>query len=128
MPWYYYNENSERSELVSDRQLQDLVTQRIVTPTTRMEMENGRLGFAWQIPGLFKFNFIDESGTQGDSLSTQQLKELASQGMISPATPLRTNNGHNVSANQLSGLRFKATAPPQLDSTQTHCFIRIYKI
>ena len=45
-------------------------------------------------------------------MNEQQLQALATQGKITPNTPLETDTGHKGLAGQIPGLTFSATTPP----------------
>jgi TPR repeat protein len=86
------------------------VGQRVITPTTLMEMDTGQRGLAWQIRGLFTFSFTDANGTER-MINSQELRTLASQGIITPETPLETC-GIKGYARQLPGLKLETPPSP----------------
>ena len=51
--FFYVDANNQKQGPVNDQQLQELVLQKIILPTTPLETESGHKGVAGQIPGLF---------------------------------------------------------------------------
>jgi hypothetical protein len=103
---YFYNDvNGKRQGQFNVQQLQVQVSQRVITPTTLMEMDTGQRGLAWQISGLFTFSFTDANGSER-TINFHELRTLASQGIITPETPLETG-GIRGYARQLPGLKFE---------------------
>jgi len=96
-------------------ELRALAAQEILTPRTLMAADSGQNGVAWQISGLFRFSYTDADG-QKQAINDQELRSLASQGIIESATPLTTDTGIQVRAGGLSGLVFHyvEVAPPDI--------------
>ena len=65
--------------------------------------------FNFRIP-MPNFFLTDKNGTK-HSLTEQQLQALASQGKITPNTPLETDTGHKGLAGQIPGLQFNSAVP-----------------
>jgi len=53
MSWFYYDKSGNRKGPITQSALQEMAKQEIITPTTRMETDNGKSGVAGQISGLF---------------------------------------------------------------------------
>ena len=131
--FFYIDANGQKQGLFTAQQLQALATQGIISPQTPLETDTGHKGTAGQIPGL-QFNttapppfvqpaqvapappsattffYYDASGQRHGAVSDQQLKMLASQGIITPNTPLEASSGHRGTAGQIPGL-FASPAP-----------------
>jgi len=58
------------------------------------------------------FFYYDANGQKQGPFNGQQLQELATQGAISPTTPLETDGGQKGTAGQIRGLNFNTVAPP----------------
>ena len=52
MPYYFYTDESGTKQTVNEQQLQGLINQGIILPTTPLETDTGHTGLAGQIPGL----------------------------------------------------------------------------
>ncbi|MDR3108466.1 MAG: DUF4339 domain-containing protein [Planctomycetaceae bacterium] len=50
--WYYYDSNGQKQGLLTTEALQELVTQGIVIPTTKLVTETGQEGWAGQVSRL----------------------------------------------------------------------------
>jgi len=65
------------------------------------------------------YYYIDPNGEKQGLITEHQLQALATQGIITPATPLETDGGHQGVAGQIPGLNFNAAAsPPQMTNLQ----------
>ncbi|MGL4943766.1 MAG: DUF4339 domain-containing protein [Thermoguttaceae bacterium] len=55
--------------------------------------------------------YTDANGQKQGPVDDQQLQALATQGNITPHTPLETDTGHKGVAGQIPGLKFAAASP-----------------
>ena len=60
------------------------------------------------MPNYFYF---DANGQKHGLVNDQQLQALATQGIITPTTPLETEGGHTGVAGQIPGLKFNTASP-----------------
>jgi len=117
MPYFYNDADGNRQGPFNVQQLRVLAGRRVIQPATRMVMDEGQQGLAWQIPGLYQFTFTDANGAER-TVNSQELRTLATQGIITPATPLKTDGGFEGLARQIPGMKFVTeteTPPHQSD-------------
>jgi len=67
---------------------------------------------------MTNFFYFDRSNQKQGPVSAEQLKELATRGVIEPNTPMETDTGHKGRAGQIPGL-FAAGATPFAQPVQT---------
>ena len=66
---------------------------------------------------MANYFYFDQNNQKQGPVSTQQLQELAAQGVIGPHTPMETDTGHRGVAGQIPGLRFNTVEPPLFEQT-----------
>ena len=64
--YFFYDANGVKQGPVSKEQLKELANQEIITPTTRIEVQNGPKGVAGQISGMFDKNMFGKSEKTGN--------------------------------------------------------------
>ena len=113
--------NGHKQGPISEERLKELAAQGIIEPNTSLETESGHRGTAGQIPGLVfhkaqsvtpNYFIIDAKGQRQGPFDEQQLKTLASNGNITPTTPMETDTGHKGVAGQIPGLFPRASSMP----------------
>ncbi|MCL2305993.1 MAG: hypothetical protein FWC43_11680 [Planctomycetaceae bacterium] len=68
---------------------------------------------------MANFFYTDANGQKRGPINDQQLKNLATQGIVTPNTPLETDSGHKGLAGQVPGLKFGTGTPsPFVQPTQ----------
>ena len=73
MPWYYYNDNNERTGPIRSRELKDLAQQGIITPETKVEDSEGRTALAKKVTGL---KFAESPQSKVEDLGEQDFVRL----------------------------------------------------
>jgi hypothetical protein len=69
---------------------------------------------------MANFFYYDTNGTKQGLITSQELQDLVTQGIITPETLLETDTGHKGKAGQIKGLQFPELMPretPDLDMT-----------
>ena len=142
--WYYYNPAGERIGPIRTRDLVIFTQNGTITPETRIEDANGRIGLAKNATGLqfpettpepiqtlpsVKYSshddmpnpsphyfIVNSNGTKQGPISEERLKELAEEGHIDLDTQLKTDTGYTGTAGQIPGLKFKVVVPAIVDN------------
>jgi len=60
---------------------------------------------------MSNFFYFDQNNQKLGPVTEEQLKELATQGAITPQTPMETDTGHKGVAGQIPGMTFGTAAP-----------------
>ena len=76
MPYYFYTGADGQKQTVNEQQLQGLINQGIILPTTPLETDSGHSGLAGQIPGL-NFNTASPSPFAQPTQAPQTLARQA---------------------------------------------------
>lgn len=119
--YYYYDTNGAKFGPVTGKDITSLAALGLITPETVVEQPDGTAFTAQKVKGLTfatpvtqvsspqtpppdGYFYTDDFGQKCGPVNQQQLREMASQGLITPETLLQTVSGHTGLAGQIKGL------------------------
>jgi len=111
--WHYYNENGERVGPIRGRDLKQLAQQGVITPSTRVEDENGRTALAKNVTGLPFYEASSVSGKmQAGSAATRSDRINPPNNLVAPAVAYASGFHASQNVPVLEQDRNRLTASP----------------